>query len=275
MIRSLCHSGSVWRSASRGLLAPLASFAADVSTPGCVALPHGPSTLRASRRGFAAAVLIVDGAKSADEVLAEVSDAVGEDELRIIAVGQKGVMTTLPALARLERPGGLRPTFTVLRIFPDEVHQHAPRSDFYVDGKNNYRLVLPSVSSWEDQAARDQRTVDARLFVSNKTEVPPLAKAIAARCKMMPLGRTVMVETSLAGSEAPTRLRVSRLVHAVSRAYGWQVNPQDLSRPTRTFCCAVATGKEAAAREGAESLDTIRVEVIPNGPVGGTVLSPA
>merc|ERR1712060_1014260 len=89
--------------------------------------------------------------------------------------------------------------------------------------------------TWELATALER--VDSKLLVGNGTSVQPLAKAVAARAKELPEGKSLIVETSVSGQAEPTRLRVSKLANSVSRAYGWQVNPNDTSRPVRSFRC--------------------------------------
>lgn len=228
--------------------------------------PAAVLRLRDATRGVA--TLLVDGSQPAQEVTAQLLAACKE-ATDVLAVGQKGTITTLRSMARLES-NGRTPMFTIARISSDEVHNHAPRSDFTVPGANHFRLQLPATSEWESRKA--ERIISAsRLLVGNSTQVMPLAKAIAARAKMLDLGRSFAVETSVSGLEDPTRLRVSRLVYALARAHHWQVSPMDASRPTRQFRCTAALvegDREAVSGEGAVFL---RLEVVPEGPVGGTL----
>ncbi|CAK0861323.1 unnamed protein product [Prorocentrum cordatum] len=261
-------------SGARGLARP-ARLAARRSGPFARRLPEGrasASRLLSGFRGKSSAV-IVDGGKVPDDVVAEMARASGQHErpLDVLAVGQRGTMAALSALAQL-RQESQSPTFTVSKIEQEDIIAQA-RPGFRVDGHNNYRLNVPEASLWEKVPGE---RVASRLMVGNQTEVMPLAKAIAARVKEVPEGGSISVETTVGGRDERRLLRVSRLVHAVARALHWQVSPVDATRPTRPFRCAASlVGDQApAAADGQGTVSPVlRVEVVPSGPVGGVALS--
>jgi hypothetical protein len=230
---------------------------------------HNSSTTIRSHRGFA--TLVIDGGQPVKDVVAEVSRTVSKagESANLLAVGQKGSRDVLHVLAKLESEGRA-PTFTLTRVSAKEVHSHAPRSDSRVEGQNNYRAELPARSTWEAPDAM-RALPDQRLTVGNKTGVMGLAKAIAARAKMLPVKRSFVVETAVGGKDAFARLRFCKLAHALARAHEWQVTPENASHPVRLFRCAVAlVEREREAKNSGESL-FLQVEVMPEGPVGGTV----
>eukprot|EP00928_Gymnodinium_smaydae_P058165 TRINITY_DN41390_c0_g1_i1.p1 TRINITY_DN41390_c0_g1~~TRINITY_DN41390_c0_g1_i1.p1 ORF type:complete len:329 (+),score=71.44 TRINITY_DN41390_c0_g1_i1:81-989(+) len=231
-----------------------------------------------------AAVVVVDGAAAEADLREEFRRASSDyaRRLEVIAVGQPGILRALRAAAELEDESGRVPTFTCSSMEEEEVRQHSPREDFKINGIHNYRLSFPASSGWEslpeEREPLDGQAQVQKLLVGTHTSVMPLAKAIAARSKELPPGTRLFVETLLVGGEESRRLRVARVAHALARAHKWQVSPVDPRRPTRVFRCLARHGTAAAARRGGggdEAAETtapcLRVEVLPEGPVGGVV----
>mmetsp|Transcript_47067 Transcript_47067/g.132754 ORF Transcript_47067/g.132754 Transcript_47067/m.132754 type:complete len:288 (-) Transcript_47067:43-906(-) len=222
------------------------------------------------------ATFIVDGGHDSQFVAGKLrSLSRGHREaIDVLAVGQSGVFTALRAIAELKSPAPApaSPTFKLTPLDPGDVRPHA-REGYTIAGHNNYRLALLAVGSWE---AKSKWQADSKLLVGNRTVVMPLAKAVAARVKLLPEGRSVLVETAILGNEQPRNLRVARLANAVARAYEWQVRPVDASRPTRPFrCSARLVGGEppsGEAREDEGDSCFLQVEVFPDGPTGGSLL---
>lgn len=219
------------------------------------------------QRSFA--TFIVDGGKDSKFVRKRLQHLSKEHEegIDILAVGQNGIFVALSTMAELQCPKGT-PTFMVAALQSEEIQSHAPEG-YRIDGKNNYRLVLAAASTWENKSHWQN---DSRLLVGNGTTVMPLAKAIAARVKLLPEGKSVAVETALLGNVQPRNLRVSRLAHALARAHQWQMNPVDAKRPTRPFRCFAEfvsgdAPHDETKQDGVRSF--LRVEVLPEGPPGG------
>ncbi|CAE8650021.1 unnamed protein product [Polarella glacialis] len=157
------------------------------------------------------------------------------------------------------------------RIEPQEVQAHA-RADFRVEGLHNYRLSLSAESDWLSWSHVANPAHSDRLQVGNKTQVMPLAKAVAARVKELPESGFVLVETSLQGGASALYLRTSHLAQSLARAHSWQARPVDLTRPTRQFLCVASISPAAAAsEEGAQSI--LQIAVFPEGPKFGRLPS--
>ncbi|CAJ1346723.1 unnamed protein product, partial [Effrenium voratum] len=154
--------------------------------------------------------------------------------LDVLAVGQKGIMQGLHLLAQKQPK---MPVAVLDKVGEEAVVAVAPKG-FRVGGHHNYRLSFFTEEEFLEPSAISRWESAAKLKVGSETSVMPLAKAIAARTKLLPEDGVLLVETSLTGDKDRKRLRAAHLANAVARAYAWQVRPVDPSKPVRRFRCA-------------------------------------
>mmetsp|Transcript_112022 Transcript_112022/g.327600 ORF Transcript_112022/g.327600 Transcript_112022/m.327600 type:complete len:283 (-) Transcript_112022:62-910(-) len=246
--------------------------------------------------------LVADGRQGPEELREELARFTSEHVrgVEVLAVGPKGVLAALQAAAELEREGSA-PAFTLAAAKTEEVKELVRRKGVHVSCLHNYFLTLPPASAWTSRPS-DGPGVEAgevtRLMVGDKTQVQPLAKAVSARVGVLPAAQRLQLETSLGSGKENRRWRVAKLVQAVSRAHGWQVEPKRSELPTRPFYCAASivsapeaakadaqgekrpaaaeSGAEAGGgREGEEPTGLFfRLEILPQGPPREVVPKP-